>query len=203
MELDRKERQYVGRRIGRTPTEEDMRKYFNEERKALRGAQERRELEDEESRRERRRLAEERQAAIAERLATREVEPSAFAPPEDLAHLEAQSKSNQTFGEGARLVGTNEEPLRIALDLNLFNLRSSYFEHVRFTKSARLGGVDFTASIFKEVTFEGGGDLTGVDFREARFTNVVFAEDCKVTRAQFESAVSNAMWPSNSTKTTS
>ncbi|MBA1138706.1 pentapeptide repeat-containing protein [Mesorhizobium neociceri] len=188
MEVERHLRQYLLRKLGRWPTDEDIKNHLDEESAIFEKARVLRELEAANKNNEERTKQIERRNALEERQRTRNIAPSADSPVRNLEELETLSKSGQAYCVGTKIEGSKEEPIIVDIDLEFFNFNLSMFRYVTFGTESNLSNVSFIGSKFESVIFENGSSIEGSDFSEAEFGSTHFKEGCRLDGASFRFA---------------
>ena len=173
-------------KLGRIPTDADVLKDLHEQRAAAAAA-----ALEYEARRAAREAEEQRKEAarrseLETRRRTRSTPPSDFRVIRQVGELQQLSMSHQAFCEKTKIEGTKEEPIKIALDLELFNFRGSVFRYVVF--SGNLRGAKFEDAEFEGVTFKRDSSLEGADFSNSEFNEVSFDDGCHMEGASFQFA---------------
>jgi uncharacterized protein YjbI with pentapeptide repeats len=183
--LQMQDYQHVRRTLGRTPTDADMREYYQQRDIRLQQEKSAREQRDQAEREEKQRRELERQNALDERSRTSGVRPNDFRIVTTADELKVLSRSGQAYCEGTTIAGTKQNLANIDFDLESFNFQRSTFRHVVFGKTCNISNANFRNCTFESVVFARDANLEGVDFREAEFREVRFTDGCKLAGASF------------------
>lgn len=122
---------------------------------------------------------------ICKRISIRSNSPEEYIPPTNINSLKEASMLNMSYAERTFLVGTEENPIQIDLDLEGFNFSNAIFNNVTFNGGCNLNNSIFKGANFNNVFFDEGVSLIEADFDSAEFHDVIFSYETKIEGSSF------------------
>lgn len=187
-ELDYLLRKEIRRTIGHEPTDEEVKRYIDDQRRRGEAEDARRATEEQAATAETLRLERERQTILDIRRRKR-------SDPVDsplISNLQVDLKSRQSANasncQSGQFIGERSARLLISGDLEAFNFDGATFRHVTFAKDANLTDATMVGADLEDVTFEPGCNVSNVDFRQTHFDSVTIMPGCLIQGASFQLA---------------